>query len=399
MPKKGRHPHNALTAVTVRKAITPGRYTDGGGLYLEVEPSGAKRWTLRTVVHGKRKDIGLGGLSWVTLAEAREKAERLRKIAREGGDPLAERRRQAEIPTFEQAARTVHADRAPGYRNAKHAAQWLGTLEAYAFPVFGKMRVNIIDTPDVLRALSPIWTTKPETARRVRQRISVVLDWAKAAGHRAGDNPVSGVKHGLKNHERNGSAHFAALPYQQVGEFMEALRAQEGTAARALEFTILTAARTGEVIGAKHEEFDVKAGTWTIPPERMKAKREHRVPLSPRAMELVKDHPAGQYLFPGAKEKQPLSNMAMLQLLERMKHDSVTVHGFRSTFRDWTSERANYPREVCEMALAHTIGEKTEAAYRRGDLFEKRRKLMLEWARYCEHPAKAGKVTPRRKKA
>jgi integrase len=359
-------------------------------MYLEIEHSGARRWTLRIVVHGRRRDIGLGGASWVTLIEARDKAAKLRKIAREGGDPLSERRRQATIPTFEQAARTVHADRAPTYRNAKHAAQWLASLEAYAFPHFGAMRVNVVDTPDVLRALRPIWTSTPETARRVRQRTGVVFDWAKAAGHRAGDNPVSGVKHGLPKHDREQKKHFAALPYSQIGSFVEQLRAQEGTAARALEFLILTAGRTGEVIGARPAEFDLKAGVWTIAAARMKAKREHRVPLSPRALEISREaiDAKGVHLFPGMKEGQPLSNMAMLQLLDRMERGDLTVHGFRSSFRDWTAEQTNYPREVCEMALAHAIGDKTEAAYRRGDLFEKRRRLMLEWAKYCEQRSK-----------
>ena len=401
MPKQGKHPQNALTALQVKRLRTPGRYADGNGLYLEVEPSGARHWTLRTVVHGRRRDIGLGGTSLVSLVEAREKAAKLRKIAREGGDPLSERRRQAAIPTFKQAAQTVHADRAPTFRNAKHAAQWLATLDKYAFPHFGGMRVNIVDTPDVLRALRPIWTSKPETARRVRQRIGVVLDWAKAAGHRAGDNPVSGVKHGLPKHDREQKKHFAALHYTHIGAFIERLRAQEGIAARALEFLILTASRTGEVIGGKPEEFDLKESVWMIPAERMKAKREHRVPLPPRAVELAREsiEKKGAYVFHGRKERQPLSNMAMLQLLERMERQDLTVHGFRSSFRDWSAEQTNYPREVCDMALAHSVGNKTEAAYRRGDLFEKRRRLMLEWAKYCERPAKGAKVTPIRRAA
>jgi integrase len=354
---------------------------------------------LRVVVQGKRRDIGLGGLSWVGLTEAREKAARLRKIAREGGDPLAERRRQLDVPTFQDAARTVHEQLRATFRNPKHAAQWLASLEAYAFPHIGAMRVAHVDTPDVLRVLSPIWTKLPETARRVRQRIGVVLDWAKTSGHRTGDNPVAGVKRGLPKQDRQGKRHFAALPYSAVAAFLQELRAQEGTAARALEFAILTAARTGEVIGATPGEIDLRAGVWTIPPERMKSKREHRVPLSPRALELARTgiEKKDAYLFPGMTPGRPLSNMALLQLLERMERGDITVHGFRSSFRDWAAEQTNYPREVAEMALAHAIGDKTEAAYRRGDLFEKRRRLMSEWGRYCAERARGAKVLSLRK--
>jgi len=345
------------------------------------------------MVQGRRRDIGLGGTTWVTLSEAREKAAAMRKIARDGGDPLTERMRQRAVPTFEQAARTKHTELKATFKNPKHSAQWVSTLETYVFSHIGGMRVDVIDTPDILRTLQPIWTAKPETARRVRQRMAVVFDWAKAAGHRKGDNPVSGVKHGLPKHSGE-QQHFAALPYAQISAFVLSLRDQEGTAARALEFLILTAARTNEVTGAKPDEFDFESAIWTIPAERMKSKRVHRVPLSARAIAIAQKaiEDKGEFVFPGMDREKSLSNMAMLQLLERMERDEITVHGFRSSFRDWTAEQTNYARDVCEMALAHTIGNKTEAAYRRGDLFEKRRRLMAEWAKYCELKPKAGKV-------
>lgn len=391
MPKRGPHPYNALTALAVRKLRSrgaAGRVPDGNGLYLE----DGRRWLQRIVVHGRRRDIGLGSVDLVSLAEVREKALRLRKIAREGGDPLAEKRALAAIPTFEQAARTVHAGRK--FKNAKHGAQWIKTLETYAFKHIGAMRIDVVDSPDVLRVLEPIWNEKPETASRVRQRIGVVMNWAKAKKYRTGENPVAGVKDALPERERT-RGHFTALPYAEISTFIEELRAAEGTAARALEFAVLTASRTGEVLYAKPEEIDLQAGIWTVPAERMKAKRTHRVPLAPRAIEILKAQPGGKFLFGG---DAPLSNMAMLALLARMGRD-VTVHGFRSTFKDWASELTSFPNIVSEMALAHTIGDKTEAAYRRGELFEKRKKLMLEWARYCAMPKPAGKVTPIRRTA
>lgn len=393
MPKQGRHPHNALTDVKVRKLRregAPGRVADGNGLYVE----DGRRWLQRIVVRGKRTDIGLGSIDLVSLADAREKAAALRKVAREGGDPLAVRRANAAIPTFEQAARTVHAGRK--FRNDKHRAQWITTLETYAFPHIGTMRVDVVDTADVLRVLEPIWTTKAETASRVRQRIGVVMNWARARKYRSGDNPVAGVKDALPDRDRGARGHFAALPYVGIGAFIEQLQAQEGVAARALEFAILTAARTSEVIYVKPAEIDIKNAVWTVPAERMKARRQHRVPLPPRAVELMKAQPRGDYIFGG---DAPLSNMAMLKVLERMGRDDATVHGFRSTFKDWAADCTNYPNIVSEMALAHTVGDKTEAAYRRSDLFEKRRRLMLEWARYCATPKRGGKVTPIRKTA
>ncbi|WP_236952760.1 tyrosine-type recombinase/integrase [Methylobacterium phyllosphaerae] len=372
----------------VRALKAPGRYADGHGLYLIVDPSGAKRWLLRIVVQGRRRDIGLGGAGLVSLAEAREKALTYRKTARDGGDPMAERKKaRATIPTFAEAAELVHAEHEATWRNSKHAAQWITTLHTYANPHFGTKRIDQIETPDVLRALSPIWLTKGETARRVRQRIGTVLDWAKAAGHRSGDNPVGGVAKGLpKQSER--AEHHAALPYADVPAFVARLRgiSGQGEIGRlAFEFLILTAARTGEVLGARWAEIDEARALWIVPAARMKAGREHRVPLSGRACDvLARARALGSgtaLVFPGRRSDQPLSNMVFLMALRRMG-SSITAHGFRSSFRDWAAEATSLPREVAEMALAHTVENRVEAAYRRGDLLEKRRDLMEEWARF-----------------
>lgn len=381
-----KHPHQALRAVSLQRKA-PGRYADGNGLYLVVDPSGARRWILRTMVQGRRTDIGLGGVAYVSLAEARERARALRAIAREGGDPVAENRRnRAAQMTFEQAARKVHSERAGSWRNAKHADQWIATLETYAFPKIGTLRVDQVDTPDVLQVLSPIWLTKPETARRVRQRLGAVLDWAKAAGHRAGDNPTAGVLQGLPKQPEN-PGHHAALPWAEVPGFVKQLRNNQDVAEivrLAFEFLILTCVRTSEVLGAAWGE--ISGDTWTIPAERMKMDREHRVPLSPRCLQILdraRELTGGEgYVFPGRKAGKPLSNMVFLMALRRMRV-KVTAHGFRSSFRDWAAERTGFAGEVCEMALAHVVRDKTEAAYRRGDLFEKRRQLMVSWAAFA----------------
>ncbi|KAJ0345506.1 hypothetical protein COL154_013953, partial [Colletotrichum chrysophilum] len=381
------HPEKALSALKVRQLKEPGRYTDGNGLYLVVDPSGAKRWMLRTVVHGKRRDIGLGGLSPVSLAEAREKTIEYRKLARSGGDPLAEKRAaQRAMLSSQEAAEKVHAEHKPTWKNAKHGQQWINTLVQYAYPEIGSKRVDQIDTPDILRILSPIWLTKAETARRVRQRIGSVFDWAKAAGYRTGDNPIEGVARGLpKQGERR--SHHEAMPYAEVPDFVKKLRATKGEIAKlAFEFLILTAARTSEVLQARWEEIDFDQKLWIVPADRMKAKREHRVPLSDRALVILQTarplSTGSPYLFPGRSIEKPMSNMVFLQTLKRMKVP-VTAHGFRSSFRDWAPETTSHPRELAEMALAHTIENKVEAAYRRGDLLEKRRKLMSDWAGFC----------------
>ncbi|WP_347341664.1 tyrosine-type recombinase/integrase [Bradyrhizobium uaiense] len=375
--------------VQIRALKKPGRYADGNGLYLKVAESGAKRWELRTVVRGKRCDIGLGGLKLVSLAEAREEAQKYRKMARDDGDPLAEKRRARRVmPTFKQAAEAVHKEHAKAWKNAKHGDQWINTLKAYAYPAFGDRRIDQIDTPEILKALSPIWLTKQETARRVRQRIGTVLDWAKAAGHRTGNNPVEEISKALPRQSERKS-HHAALPYIEVTAFLQQLK-EEGEptkATLAFEFLVLTAARTNEVLEARWAEIDLEQAAWTVPASRMKAAREHRVPLAPRCIELLrhaKQLAAGSELvFPGRSNDKPMSNMVLLMIMRRMK-STYTVHGFRSAFRDWASERTNFAREICEAALAHIVKDKTEAAYRRGDLFEKRRELMATWAAYVE---------------
>ncbi|WLC16274.1 tyrosine-type recombinase/integrase [Bradyrhizobium diazoefficiens] len=384
MKARRKHPQKALTPLRINSLSQPGRYADGNGLYLVVDESGAKRWVLRTVVHGKRRDMGLGSLRLVSLAEARGKAIEYRKLAREGGDPIAAKRSaQATVPTFAEAARTTLDQRRAGWKDGKSASQWLKSLSAYAFPIMGDKRVDRIETSDVLRALSPIWLSKPETARRVRQRISLVLDWAKAAGHRSGDNPVEGVGKGLpRQTEKRG--HFSAIPFAEVPHFVQ--RLPEVTTSEfarlAFEFLILTAARTNEVLRAEWPEVDFKMAIWTIPGERMKAGREHRVPLVGRTMLLLNSaremNEGSSLIFPGRTVGTPMSNMVFLMMLRRMEAN-FTAHGFRSAFRDWAAESTNFPREVCEMALAHAIKDKTEAAYRRGDLFDKRRQLMQEW--------------------
>jgi integrase len=386
MKPAGRHPQKALTSVRVNSLAAPGRYGDGNGLYLVVDPSGAKRWVLRTVVQGKRRDIGLGGLRLVSLAEARAKALEYRRLARDGGNPVEAKRRAKAVPTFADAARSTLEQHRGGWKNEKHASAWINTLTTYVFPIMGEKRVDQIETADVLRALSPIWLSKPETARRIRRRIAVVLDWSKASGFRTGDNPVDGVSKGLpRQSEKRG--HFAAIPYSQVPGFVQRLRdiPTSQFARLAFEFLILTAARTNEVLRAEWTEIDFDKAIWTIPPARMKAGREHRVPLAKRPLTLLRTareiNGDSELIFPGRQVDVPMSNMIFLMMLRRMGA-TFTAHGFRSAFRDWASECTNFPREVCEMALAHSIKDKTEAAYRRGDLFAKRSELMLAWDHY-----------------
>lgn len=391
MKQRGRHREKVLTAVQVRQLKEPGRYADGNGLYLVVDPTGAKRWLLRTVVQGRRRDIGLGGVALVSLSEAREQALAYRKLARSGGDPLAQRQKEQVVQkplTFEEAAIEVHEAHRASWKNAKHAAQWLSTLQQYVFPDIGNVPIAQVDTPDILRVLTPIWLTKPETARRVRQRIGAVLDWARAAGHRDGENPVRGVAKGLPKQTQQ-VRHHEALPYAKVPEFILQLRKADASpfAKLAFEFLILTATRTSETLGARWSEIDRDQRVWTIPAVRMKAGKPHRVPLSGRALEILADarrfDVTSEYVFPGRKSGAPLSNMALAMILRRLG-STVTVHGFRSSFRDWAAEATNYPREVAEMALAHTIENDVEAAYRRGDLLEKRREMMEGWAQKCK---------------
>jgi integrase len=385
--------------VFVGQVSQPGRFHDGSGLYLQVRSANEKSWLFRF----RRKWMGLGPVRDVSLAEARAAAAKCRKMLLAGVDPLEARRSEkmrvrleaASGTTFKECAERYIASHQAGWRNPKHRQQWGSTLAAYAYPVFGEIAVAAVDTGLVIKALEPIWTVKPETGSRLRGRIESVLNWASARGYRAGDNPARWRGHldHLLPPPRKVRAvnHHAALPYVELPNFMHELRQRVGFAARALEFTILTAARTGEAIGATWDE--ISGDVWTIPKERMKSGREHRVPLPDKVLKLIAELPReGKYLFGGSRPNTHLSNMALLKVLERMGRADLTTHGFRSTFRDWTAERTNYPRDIAEAALAHAISDKTEAAYRRGDALDKRRRLMAEWARYCAEPLGAGDV-------
>jgi integrase len=409
MPKKV---SNALDALKVKHA-KPGRHADGGGLYLLVKDSGAKSWVFRYMLKGKARDMGLGPLSGseaVSLTKAREDAEALRVELRKGIDPLQERERKAAeaaaqaqaakvaSTTFKAVAERYIADNRDSWRNPKHRQQWENTLSTYVYPVIGDLPVAEVGKAHVLEILEPIWKGKPETASRIRGRIETVIDAATARKLRTGENPArwrGHLAHVLPKRSRLTRGHHTALPYGELPAFVEKLRSRKAMAALALEFTILTAARTGEVIGATWEEIDLAKKVWTVPANRMKAGREHRIPLSPRAvetLEAVKIN-GGSFVFRGERGGK-LSGMAMAMLLRRMGTD-VTAHGFRSAFRDWAAECTAYPNEVCEAALAHTIGNRVEAASRRGDLFEKRARLMSDWAAYCGKGRSAGAtVTP-----
>lgn len=405
----GRRVRDKLTDRAVKAAKLPGYYGDGAGLYLQVSASGSRSWIFRFTLDGKSREMGLGPYPDVSMARARERRDECRALLAEGQDPIEARQHRkraasasaARAVTFKAEAEAyIEAHRA-GWKNAKHADQWSNTLETYAYPFIGKQLVSEIDTALVMKCLQPIWTTKTETASRLRGRIEAVLDYASAMKHRTGDNPARWRGH-LDNLLAKPSKvakteNHPALPYVRAGEFMKLLRAVAGTTARALEFIVLTATRTSEAINAEWSEIDLDAAVWTVPAARMKSKREHRVPLSGAALKVLKaqfEVRQGAHVFPGAKEGKPLSNMACLQLLDRMGFGDYTVHGFRSSFRDWTAEQTNFPREVAEMALAHTIKDAVEAAYRRGDLYEKRTKLMQGWADYCNRVQSSAGVTP-----
>lgn len=387
---RGQHIHHRFTPVSIKAKKGAGRYADGHGLYLVVDPSGAKRWIWRGVVQGKRCDLGLGSVVDVSLSDARHAALQCRRDARQGIDLLAARRQQRRIvPTFKDAATQVHAEHSKTFRNPKHAAQWLASLETDVFPTIGHRPVHTIDASDVLRVLTPIWTTKPETARRLKQRMKVVFDWAKASGFCRGDNPTEGVTKVLPKHKGD-KQHHAALPYHGVPAFVTTLRTIDDmrpSVRLAFELLILTATRTNEVQLATWPEFDLNAQTWTIPGSRMKSGRDHRVPLSSRAIEILEQarslSDGTSWVFPGAKAGKPLSNMAFLKAVPRLTTKDITPHGFRSSFRDWSAEKTTVPRAVCEAALAHVLKDKTEAAYHRTDLFERRRALMDLWSHYA----------------
>jgi integrase len=432
-----------LSALEVAHLKEPGYYADGANLYFRVaqakpvegagsrQDCGARGWIFRFSRGGRARDMGLGAYPQINLAAARKLAAKCRELVSQGIDPIEQRRAAkaeqalsaAKVMTFNQAAEAYVMAHRAGWRNPKHAKQWTTTLASYAAPVLGRLPIGSIDVGLVMKVLEPIWALKPETAGRVRGRIEAVLDWAAARGYRAGENPARWRGHLDKLLPARSKVrkvkHHPALPYEELPAFLAELREQEGVAARALEYTILTAARTNETIGAQLPEIDMAAKVWTIPGERMKAERDHRVPLSAPALSILKRMGAlrdSKHLFPGGR-RAGLSNMAMLELLRGMNERrakkgkpkwldprqgrEIVPHGFRSTFRDWAAERTNFPSEVTEMALAHAVEDETEAAYRRGDLFEKRRRLMEAWARHCamgavesdaiplnQHPAK-----------
>lgn len=402
---------NRLTAKAVEKKTAAGLFHDGLGLYLQVSTGGAKSWLLRYALNGKPQWMGLGSYNDLSLEQARTQRDAKRGILKEGVDPIAAReaeqsKRQlaaARTMTFDHCADAYIKSHRAGWKNAKHTSQWTNTLKTYASPIFGGTPVQAIDTAAVMEVLEPIWTTKTETATRVRSRIELILDWAKARGLRSGENPALWRGHldkllpqrskiqAVRNH--------LALPYPDAPHFMTNLRERTGVAAKAVEYLILTAARVSEAVNATWAEVDTEKRVWTIPAARMKANREHRVPLSDAALAVLRAMQAqrqSDYLFPGWKIKRPITGAACLKLLRDGGLSELTVHGFRSTFRDWCAEQTNYPRDVCEMALAHTIKDKAEAAYRRGDLLEKRARLMDDWAKYLAQP-RAASVTPIRK--
>ncbi len=376
-----------LTAARVRTEKRPGRYLDSQGLYLQVDPSGARRWLQRVVIRGKRTDLGLGGWPLVSLAEARERALENRRIARSGGDPRTEKRG---VPTFPEAAERVLAFNRPTWRNAKHAKQWSSTLQAYAFPHFGNRPIDGVSSADVMEVLSPIWTAKPETARRVRQRISAVMKWAIANSYRL-DNPAGDAIDAALPKTPRIKVHHKALPYTVVPAALAAIRASNGATASTLsfEFMVLTAARPGEARNVERGDVDLSSRTWTIPASRMKAEREHRVPLSDRAIEILRAagdlNTGGDLVFPSPVTGGPLSDNTHRKMLADLGIPAVP-HGFRSSFRDWAAECTDASHAVMEAALAHVVANATEAAYFRSDLFEKRRELMNQWAEYLSKP-------------
>lgn len=400
-----------LTALQVTKFSKPGLYGDGGGLTLQVTKTGAKSWLFRFMRDGKPYGMGLGATHTVSLTEARQKALEARKLLADGINPLAAKKESriaaalesAKMITFDKCAEAYIAAHRAGWKNVKHADQWANTLATYASPVFGHLPVAAIDTGLVIKCLAPIWESKTETATRLRGRIESVLGWATSSGYRTGENPARWKGH-LANllatiNKTSRTKHHPSLPWQALREFVIALKAREGVSARAVEFVILTACRSGEVRGARWSEFDMDGRVWTIPAERMKALREHQVPLSDAALTLLASMPhENELVFPGTKG-QPLSDMSMTAVIRRMNGDdkpiwvdqngeTVTVHGFRSTFRMWAAETTAYPREVAEHALAHQLPDAVERAYQRGTQFRKRAELMDEWAAYCTSESK-----------
>jgi integrase len=403
-----------LTALAVNKAKAKGLYADGGGLYLQVGTSGAKSWLFRFMRHGKAQAMGLGALHAVTLAEARLKAADCRKLLAAGANPLDAKKSEqtqariaaAKGTTFEACAKAYIEAHKASWRQERHAKQWDQALGKHAYPVIGKLPVQAVDTALVMKVLEPIWQKKTETAKRLRGRIECILDWAKVREYRQGDNPARWRGH-LENLLARPSKlikveHFAALPYTKVNGFLQSLEGQAGLGAEALKLVIYTACRSNEVLGATWDEIDFENKVWTIPAERMKGGKEHRVPLTAPALAILKDlkknrdtinivgEAPSAYVFPSPKGDNSLSNVVMLALLKRMERRDITVHGFRSSFRDWAAEQTNFPREVAEAALAHAVQSRVEAAYRRSDLFDKRHLLMEKWARHCQQEQTEG---------
>lgn len=397
------HP-GKLKAISIQRTTAVGLHSDGGGLYLQVTKSSkgviSRSWIYRYMIHGRSREMGLGSTSIISLQEARNLATECRKQRHNGLDPIEERRGERQRSalqlnnaiTFESAAKSyVEAHRA-GWRNSKHAAQWSSTLAKYAFPQFGKLSVRLIDTNLVLRVLEPMWSSKPETANRLRGRIESILNWSAIRGYRSGENPARWRGHldqilPAKSKVRV-VRHHPSLPYSHVPSFMRQLIAIDTVGACALQFAILTAVRTGEVLGARWSEIDLQNQIWVIPAHRMKAGRPHRVPLSSFALRLLNaQRPYSEledaFIFRGRAKEKPLSNMAMTMLIRGL-NPSITVHGFRSSFRDWVAERTNFSYEAAEIALAHAVGSKVEAAYLRTDMFNRRRRMMSEWAEFCE---------------
>lgn len=375
-----------LSVASMKAAKLPGRYGDGDGLYLTVTKSGSKSWVCRVQKDGKRRDIGLGSAKKVTLALARERAAKVRSQIEVGLDPVIERRKQEGIPTFKEAAALVFAENKKNWGNAKHVKQWLSTLTNYAFPYFGEVAVSDVDGPQVREALVAIWLTKPETARRVRQRIVTVIDWAIAKGYRTTPLPIAAMNKSLPKVKAK-VKHHRALPYTEVPDFISSLRKRESVGRLAFEALIFTAARSGEIRLSLWSEIDLEARLWTIPAERMKADKEHVVPLSDQAMAafnkaLAYRELGNDLIFPGMRRHKPMSDMTLTKICRNMEAAAVP-HGFRSSFRDWVAEQTDFDGSIAEMALAHAIDNKVEAAYRRGNLLEKRRRLMDAWGEYC----------------
>jgi integrase len=409
MPRKAKE----LTALEVNRLKAPGLHFVGGvsGLALQVAPGGARTWVMRAMIGERRREMGLGGYPDVTLAQARERAREARDKIDQGLDPILVRQEAKSALRATAAAAKTFSECVTGYvdaksaewRNAKHRQQWSNTLKEYAEPIIGQLLVRDVTQAHILKILEPIWKSKTETASRVRGRIESVLNWATVRGYRSGENPARWRGHLdtllAKPTKVAKVKHHAALDVDAVPGFISALRQEKGTGARALEFAILTAARSGEVRGATWDEIDLEAGIWTVPGERMKAGKDHRVPLSPAAVKLLRALPrieGTELVFPSARGKA-LSDMTLLAVVRRMGVDAVP-HGFRSSFKDWASERTSYPAEMSEMALAHAISDKVEAAYRRGDLFEKRRRMMSDWAKFCATPLTQANVVPMKRK-